>query len=253
MTHGGPAESLLRSLGIAKPAEIDVEAIAWSVGAKVREGKLESCEARIIGYKDRAIITVRQGGDPRRKRFSIAHELGHWTHHRGHSSICRASEIGNPGVANQVERQADRFAADLLMPRYLFEPSVAGHRRPSFEALDALASEYSTSRIATAMRCVDIAAWPIMLVCHNAAGRRWFKRSELVPERWFPRADLDPSSPSMAVLFGDLDRSRPQIIAADAWFDRRDASGYRVTEQSVKALGGEMLTLLAFNDPKMLS
>ncbi len=71
-----PAEALLRSLGVTRPADIDLEAIAWSVGAKVRDAVLESCEARIIGYHDRAIITVQQGGDPRRRRFSIGHELG---------------------------------------------------------------------------------------------------------------------------------------------------------------------------------
>lgn len=63
MTGDSPAEALLRSLGVAQPADIDLEAIAWSVGAKVRDAVLESCEARIIGYRDRAIITVQQGGD----------------------------------------------------------------------------------------------------------------------------------------------------------------------------------------------
>ena len=251
MSHG-PAEALLRSLGIMRPGDIDVEAIAWSVGAKVREGILESCEARIIGYRDRAIITVRSGGDPRRKRFSIAHELGHWTQHRGHSSICRANEIGNPSSANQTERQADRFAADLLMPRYLLEGSLAAHSRPSLEAIDAIGAQYTTSRLATALRCVDVARWPVMVICHGPGGRRWFKRSEAIPERWFPRNDLDPSSPAMTVLFGNIDRSRPQIVAADLWFDRRDAARFRVTEQSTKAHGGEIITLLVLSDPKML-
>ena len=248
-----PAEMLLRSLGIMHPADIDVDAIAWSVGAKVREGVLESCEARIIGYHDRAIITVRQGGDPRRKRFSIAHELGDWSHHRGRSSVCRANEIGNPNSANQAERQADRFAADLLMPRYLFSNSLTAHRRPSFEAIDVLAGDYGTSRMATALRCVDLADWPVILICHDTAGRRWFKRSDTVPNHWFPRTDLDPSSAAFGVLFGNVERSRPQIAGADAWFDRREASRFRVTEQSVKAHGGKTLTLVTLNDPNMLS
>ena len=248
-----PAEMLLRSLDIMQPADIDVDAIAWSVGAKVREGVLESCEARIIGYHDRAIITVRQGGDPRRKRFSIAHELGHWSHHRGRSSVCRASEIGNPNSANQAERQADRFAADLLMPRYLFFNSLTAHRRPSFEAIDVLAGDYRTSRMATALRCVDLAGWPVILICHDPTGRRWFKRSDTVPDRWFPRTDLDPSSAAFDVLFGDVERSRPQLAGADAWFDRSEAGRFRVTEQSVKAHDGKTLTLVALNDPNMLS
>lgn len=253
MTDDSPAEALLRSLGVTRPADIDLEAIAWSVGAKVRDAVLESCEARIIGYNDRAIITVQQGGDPRRRRFSIGHELGHWTHHRGRSSVCRSSEIGNPGSASQLERQADRFAADLLMPRYLFLPSLAAHHRPSFEAIDVLASEYATSRLATALRCVDLAEWPVVLICHGKGGRRWFKRRAGVPDHWFPRENLDASSPAFAVLFGDADRLRPQVVGADSWFDRRDAARFRLTEQSVKAHGGDILTLLTLTDPAMLS
>ena len=74
----GQAEKLLQSLGVTSPDEIDIEAIAWTMGAKVRNGILESCEARIIGFRNQAIITVKGDGDPRRRRFSIAHELGHY-------------------------------------------------------------------------------------------------------------------------------------------------------------------------------
>lgn len=252
MTADSPAEALLRSLGVTRPADIDLEAIAWSVGVKVRDAVLDSCEARIIGYNDRAIITVQQGSDPRRRRFSIGHELGHWTHHRGRSSVCRSSEIGNPGSASQLERQADRFAADLLMPRYLFLPSLAAHHRPSFEAIDALACDYVTSRLATALRCLDLAEWPVVLVCHGKSGRRWFRRSHSVPDHWFPREDLDASSSAFTVLFGDAERSRLQTIGADSWFDQRDAARFRLTEQSVKAHGGEILTLLTLTDSGML-
>lgn len=253
MIGDSPAEALLKSLGVTKPSEIDVEAIAWTSGAKVREADLESCEARIIGVRDRAIITVQRGGDPRRRRFSIGHEVGHWVHHRGRSSVCRASEIGNPGSASQFERQADRFAADLLMPRYMFAPSMAAHRRPSLEAIEALAGDYMTSRLATALRCVDLAAWPVILVCYGKNGRRWFKRSDRVPSHWFPREDLDASSPAMAVLFGNVERSRPQTVSAEAWFDRRDAGRFCVTEQSMKSYGGEILSLLTLADVAMLS
>lgn len=245
MTQHGPAEALLHSLGVSSPSEIDVEAIAWAVGAKVREGTLKSCEARIIGFQNRAIITVQRGGDVRRKRFSIAHELGHWEHHRGQSSICRASDIGNPaGLMNSVERQADRYAADLLMPGYLFRESVQRHRGPSVDAIDALAAEYDTSRLATALRCIDLAGWPCMLVCHGPRGRKWFRRASSVSDRLFPKGELDAESSAMSVLFGGAEKSRPKQIRPNAWFNHRDAADMRVTEQSFKAFGGDVLTLL---------
>ena len=64
-----PAEILLQSLGITEPDEIDLEVIAWSKGAKVREVPLDGCEARIFGHNDRAIIQVNKNSFPKRKRF----------------------------------------------------------------------------------------------------------------------------------------------------------------------------------------
>lgn len=243
------AERLLQSLGITSPDEIDVEAIAWTMGAKVRNGKLESCEARIIGFRNQAIITVKGDGDPRRRRFSIAHELGHWQHHRGRSSICRASEIGNFSQGNAgIERQADNYAADLLMPAYLFRPLAAANRRPSFAAIDALAAAFSTSRLATALRFVDLSPWPCMIVCHGQNGRRWFRRNGGIPHYWFPRDDLDPESNAMDVLYGKADSARPTIIGADAWFDRWNADRFDVTEECVQGFGKEVLALLTLPD-----
>lgn len=247
------AEKVLQSFGITSPDEIDIEAVAWEMGVKVRNGALESCEARIIGFRDQAIITVRGDGDPRRRRFSIAHELGHWQHHRGRSSICRASEIGSPGQSgNVIERQADNYAADLLMPAYLFQPLAAAHRRPSFEAIDALAGPFSTSRLATTLRFVDLSPWPCLVICHGPNGRRWFRRNSGIPDHWFPRDDLDPESAAMDVLYGKIDRARPTIIGADAWFDRWNADRFELTEECVKGYGNDVLALLTLTDQAML-
>jgi hypothetical protein len=243
----------LQSFGVTNPEEIDIEAIAWALGAKVRYDALESCEARIIGFRDRAIITVKSDGDPRRRRFSIAHELGHWQHHRGRSSICRASEIGNAGQAGaSAERQADNYAADLLMPAYLFRPLVAQQARPTFAAIDTLASAFSTSRLATALRFIDLSPWPCVIVCHGQSGRRWFRRNSGVPDHWFPKNDLDPESAAMDVLFGKIERAAPTIIGADAWFDRWNADRFELREECVRGFDNEVLALLTLTDGRML-
>ena len=45
-----PAERLLQELGVTEPDEIDLEAIAYYVNARVRYRRLDGCEARIIGW-----------------------------------------------------------------------------------------------------------------------------------------------------------------------------------------------------------
>ena len=43
------AEQLLQELGITEPEEIDLEAIAYYVGATIKRRPLDGCEARIVG------------------------------------------------------------------------------------------------------------------------------------------------------------------------------------------------------------
>lgn len=255
MKHLSAAEKLLHELGVTDPSEIDVEAIAFDQGAVVKYRPLKGCEARIIGNGDRAIITVSSDVIPVRQRFSVAHELGHWHHHRGRSFQCRSDDIANYRKDSVVdpERVADRYAADLLLPRYLFEPLANKCGKVTFEAVDALREQFKTSIQATARRLVDYGPEPAMLICHSKAGRRWFKRPNQIPSRWFPREDLDADSYAMDVLYkADSRRSHRAKMPASAWFDRHDADRYEIFEQTHKISEDEILTLLIFSDEEML-
>lgn len=249
LTH---AERLLQDLGITEPDEIDLDAIAFHVGARVRYRPLEGCEARIIGAGDHAIITVRADSPPRRKRFSIAHELGHWHHHRGRCLVCRVEEM-RPGSALSPERIADGFAADLLMPTYLFRPHARQHAKLTFKVVQALAEIFRTSQTATAIRLVESDHSPALLVCHGPKGRKWFTRAPTVPQKWFPQDSLDTESFAFDVLFGSKpDDPMPRKIGADAWFDRREAERFEVHEQTRRTGPDEVLTLVLISDAAML-
>jgi hypothetical protein len=246
-----PAEWLLRELGVTEPEEIDLEAIAYHVGARIRYRPLDGCEARIVGYGDSAIITVNTGSAPRRARFSIAHELGHWHHHRGRALACRGEECQSQNKP-QPERMADAYAADLLMPDYLFRPLAQQHARLSFKVVSDLAETFKTSHTATAIRLVEGNVFPAFLVCYGLDKRRWFTRAPSVPEQWFPKGELDPSSSAFAVLFGShIGDAAPRKVSASAWFECWEATGYEIHEQTVRS-GGEVLTLLLLSDHRML-
>jgi hypothetical protein len=55
-----------------------------------------------------------------RRRFTLAHELGHWVcqclEGRAAPAYCRAEVVGLDPTARAVEREANVFAAELLMP-----------------------------------------------------------------------------------------------------------------------------------------
>lgn len=253
MTRLTAAESLLKDLGITAASEIDIEAIAYHAGAFIKYRPLDGCEGRIIGVGNRAVITVNSSTIPTRRRFTAAHELGHWHHHRGQSFICRADDIGNPAKGPlDPERVADSYAADLLMPRYLFESLARQFGKVTFKAVDDLRQEFKTSITATAIRLIEYGPEPTMLVCHTRTGRKWFCRPRHIPDKWFPRNDLDADSYAMDVLYGKAERSRRVLMGADAWFDRREAEKYELYEETCSTLDGEILTILIFKDLEML-
>jgi hypothetical protein len=250
-----PAERLLIELGVSSPKEIDLEAIAWDAGAEVRYAPLDSCEARIIGFGNRAIITVEESSIPARKRFSVGHELGHWKFHRGRSFVCRKDDIGTRLArdANDPERIADAYSADLLMPAFLIRPLARKMGRFTFEAVDELRDQFQVSREAMTRRMIDIEPEPAVLIRHSSRKMIWFRRTRSVPDRWFPRNEIDAESGAMEVLYGAAQRSRRQIIGADAWFYERSGSeDLEVFEQSQKLSNGDVMTIVTFKSECML-
>jgi len=186
-----PAERLLHDLGITEPGEIDVEVIACAVGVTVRYRRLDVGDARIVGLDDRAIITVDCRASRVRQRFSVAHELGHWHHHRGRRLICHVAEQQD-GAAG-CEREADGYAADLLMPRFMLEPLVAGVPM-SFGLVYQVAAAFGVSAMAAALRLADVHPAAFALVVEEADGRRWFRRSAALNPRWFVRSAASDAS-----------------------------------------------------------
>jgi Zn-dependent peptidase ImmA (M78 family) len=246
MTALTPAERILLSLGITSPREIDLEAIAWSRGAVVNFRPLEKCEATIVGSQTRAVITVNNRSISERQRFSIAHELGHWHHHRGRVLFCGQKDVGNPANdANNPEQQADRFASDLILPNYLLGPRISKARRLTLALVRELREEFQASLTATLLKLVKSNRFPIIAVCHGQQGRHWFQRADMVPGWWFPSDELNAESFAFELLFKGIDEnSFPRKIGADAWFGFRNADRYELQEQSFRLPNDEVLTLL---------
>lgn len=166
------AEHILQELGITEPGEINLEAVAWHMGVTVRYRPLDGCEARIIGNGSRAIATINERSAWKRQRFSLAHELGHWRYHRGRILVCRADDIAQHNGHAAAEKAADGFAADLLMPRYLFEPIARAHPKLTFQTVREIARIFQTSRPATAIRLIEGRHSPTLVICHGPNGRK---------------------------------------------------------------------------------
>lgn len=238
----GPASQLLEGLGVTDPRAIDLEAIAWMLGVRVRTEYLQSCAARITGCRDRAIITVDANSDWRRRRFSIAHELGHWHYHRGRNAVCRSRDIGSPQTNSAAEREADLYAVDLLMPTFMFIASAGRRSHRTWGVVDSLAREYGTSRMATALRLLELDMWPAMLICRSDGGTAWHRRSSSFPISVHPsRSAIDDFANSTDSIDS---QAKPQIIKPEIWFPTHVSREHSLTAQTRDGFGGTLLTLL---------
>lgn len=240
------AERLLVELGVSSPGQIDLDAIAWHLGAAVRYRHMDSADATIVGSEHHAVIAVNSTRIETRQRFSLAHEIGHWCSHRGRMLFCTPRDIGDPArTGRDPEREADRFASDLMLPPYLLRPRLEKLKTLDLAAAHRVADEFRASMTATLVKIVDQNVFPIVIVCHDRNGRRWFRRSAVVPETWFPQNELDVRSYAFSMLYRrSPEQSAPTRIRAGAWFDFREADRYEIREQSFPLPNAEVLTVL---------
>lgn len=101
------------------------------------------------------------------KRFSVAHEIGHYRL-PGHLDVIfneQGHHVSHAGFkdANRYEKEADYFAAALLMPTKLFSASIqqAGE---GLKAIESIAREYETSMEATAIRYTQLCRDPVAVI-----------------------------------------------------------------------------------------
>lgn len=124
------ARSLLKKLDMhALP--IPVQKIAKSLGAEIRFSPLDEELSGMIYIKGGTpIIGVNSLHHLNRQRFTIAHEIGHLELHRhwlsGQVHVDRMFSVlmrdSNSASGTQIiEIEANKFAAELLMPQALLE------------------------------------------------------------------------------------------------------------------------------------
>ena len=126
--------------------------------------------------------------DSRKGRFTLAHELGHYfiDHHR-HALECGKMQPHihryNPFGRNEewaIEREADEFSAQLLMPLALFKDDFRG--RPfSGDLLQLVSDKYQVSFSACALRYMKLKLIPIMLIYAEDGMIKWQMRSDDFP------------------------------------------------------------------------
>lgn len=247
-------EELLAECFVDCPDDIDLEVIAFQGGLKVRDAPLVGCEASLVGYGNKGIITLTPGVSPERRRFSIAHEIGHWEQHRGQSFSCRIEERALDKAAKTKEREADDYASSLMMPTNLFKEAITSQRGGiSLALISDLGAIFKASFPAAAIRYVELSGEPVVLIFNGVGSprRKWSSRSKRVPEHLWIARELDSDTYAYDLLTASIPTKRQGKMPAEVWFDGIPDDRYDLMEYSVRQQEG-VYTLLHLNDEALL-
>jgi len=128
---------------------LDVYGLANKLGLSVLECDMLSEQSGYLKQENgRWVIGVNKKHHPKRKRFTIAHELGHFIKHRKSSQSFDDTTFFRKQNDASIEYDANNFAAELLMPRDLFLQEI----RSGNNTIEGLADTFDVSSMAVKYR-----------------------------------------------------------------------------------------------------
>jgi len=219
------ARRVLGELSVQVPDQIDLPTLAWIGGRRllIEEGGLKTAEGRLVATASGGVIRIRADIEPvGRKRFTIAHEIGHRVLHGLAPSTDTLRELRTWSQGSK-ETEANVFAGELLMPEFLFKPLVA-RDSPSLAFVDSLANGFRTSNLAATVHFVMHTPEPCALVVSKNGSYSWSKKSPTF-EFCIKKGFLHKYTGAANLWAGRAERPGMQRTSAGAWLERFDPEG----------------------------
>ena len=241
-------EEIIEYFCIDHPNEIDLDAICFHFKAKVERRSLSGCEGRLIGFKERAIITVNSSSSKKRQRFTAGHELCHWLNDKGNvSHRCTEKTLLNAWSNDNAETRANNFSAKLLMPESLLRKLGKG-KNFTIKDMIKLAEMFGVSLTAMAIRFLKLDLASGMLIWSDGNERSRFTTNPSYQKRAWPIKLIDKESCAAFVKEKETGSKYGCSIPADIWIDSATASHYELYEDSIVVMNGVILSLISWPD-----
>ncbi len=222
------AKQLLSSLGIDDPTQTSIEDLIIYHDGIVQEIPLNNCDGRMVMKNGKSIVSLNCAIEfPQKKRFVLAHELGHILLHANKeatfSDDYSTLEAYKHGIQ---EKEANDFATELLMPSELFKKACFKQKFGA-ELIRNLSNRFNTSLTSTIYRYVELGPHPLCVFYSKDRKIQYWKKSDQF-RYWIPdRTKLNVPSDSVAEEFYSKNRiylknDSDQIISKSTWFELRD-------------------------------
>jgi hypothetical protein len=206
----------------------DLGTLCKELGLRVQEVPAKGFDGALVRSKtgQKGIVAVKASiREATRKRFTIAHEIGHYVmpHHKMLKNFCDERKIDSfDSHLNRPEIEANEFAAELLLPSALLMMRF-NLKEFSLPEISTVATEFETSLTATVRCFLRLTTLPCAMVWSSDNQARWCARSETF--RFFlPLAELPAEGSHAAGLFkGSPTPSDFAAVPVATWLDRQVA------------------------------
>ena len=241
------------------PIPVPIEDIARSVDiTNITFIGTDSFEGGLVTDRDKSegVILVNRRSGRRRRRFTVGHELGHFLMplhlpDNGTRFMCTASDMRRSASSQTLDRaacmevEANRFAANMLMPAVPFRRDLSQSAAPDIALLLRLCGRYDTSKEATARRFCELIDAPSAAVFSRNGRFLYAVRSREFPFITLSRNQLLPQR-TLSTRFRGVEGDISDMDAVDGcwWTDTDPYCNSQIFEQTLLQADGYRLTLL---------
>jgi len=260
MTPEIKAKAVLEDYRMVKREDFNLGDILDGECLILEEAELKNYLGRISFNSHYGLITIdRKIKESGQKRFTLAHEVGHYFNEKDTLTRllpkeegnrvynCTADDLFSFKVNKKREDDANVFAAELLMYRPWFTDFTA-KREINFELVKEIAEYFNVSLTAAAIRYATIGKYPVAIIFSRDGKKIWSYISDYFPYKWIEKG-YKVSNESAAHYFfkGKETPTEANLIPAFAWFSgdvkcRKDV--YLYEQNIVMKNYGSVLTML---------
>ncbi len=184
----GLAQIIHTHIPLKQDGSTDLPAIAKAVGIReIKPTDTPAYEGLLITdtSKSKGVILYNINSNAQRKRFTVAHELGHFLlpfHDR--NAQCASSDfkaIKSNAPNQKKEEEANRFAIELLAPQQQIKSLLKPNREPDIGQILDLHTRFKISKEAAARRYIECTDHSVAIIFGKAKIVRYVLRGDDFP------------------------------------------------------------------------
>tara|TARA_R110002051_G_scaffold133967_1_gene207241 strand:+ start:3466 stop:4269 length:804 start_codon:yes stop_codon:yes gene_type:complete len=228
------AKELLEEIGLDDITYMPMDLFVSALGATLIEEPLKNSDGKIIRGNTKTLIKINSEIlYEEKKRFTIAHEVGHYllhdkldlaVHNENSNTLNWFQNIEQQAKKGIQEYEANDFASELLMPEIIFRKFIE-YKSFSPSLIKEISIRFKTSLTSVVYRLITLDVFPLLVVfISDGVVRYWRKSSDL--KGWLKDVTkLSPPEDSVAKEYIDADydfiykgEEKAQEIERSTWF-----------------------------------